>query len=123
VRVLDPSRTMRDVVPRMRRAGAEVVVVLSHTRAEDMLEVVRSVEGIDVALGTHLGEATPQPEMVNGAIIAVAGPDELQALGQLDLTIRAGRIVDYAFERHTVSPSGPVDGQVEAVLAGYLRGS
>jgi 2',3'-cyclic-nucleotide 2'-phosphodiesterase (5'-nucleotidase family) len=122
-RVLDPVQAMREIVPRMRRAGAQVVVVLSHLSDDDTVRLVHSVKGIDVALGTHLGEATPQPERVNGTIVAVAGPDEMQALGQLDLTIREGRIVDYAFRRHIPSGSGPVDPEVEAVLARYLRGS
>jgi len=123
MRVLDPLQAMRESVPQMRAAGAELVVLLSHMSEEDTRRVVRSVKGVDVALGTHLGEATPQPELVNGTIVAVAGPDEMQALGQLDLTIRDGRIVDYAFERHIVSASAPADSKVEAALARYLRPS
>jgi len=121
MRVLDPVQAMRETLPQMRAAGAEVVVLLSHMSEDDTRRVVRAVKGIDVALGTHLGEATPQPELVNGTLVAVAGPDEMQALGQLDLTIRDRRIVDYAFRRHVVSASGPADSKVEAALARYLE--
>jgi hypothetical protein len=48
---------------------------------------------------------------------------DMLALGQLDLTIRDGQIVDCAFRRHIPSATGPVDREVEAVLARYLRGS
>jgi 2',3'-cyclic-nucleotide 2'-phosphodiesterase (5'-nucleotidase family) len=120
VRVLDSVKAMRTTVPAMRAAGAQIVVLLSHMIHEDTLRVVRAVEGIDVALGTHLGEATSEAEVVNGTIVAVAGPDEMQALGQLDLIVRNGRIADHRWQRHIPSPSDPVDREVEAVVAGYL---
>jgi 5'-nucleotidase / UDP-sugar diphosphatase len=123
MRILDPAQAMREIVPQMRTAGARIVVVLSHMSAQETRRVARSMSGIDVALGTHLGEPTPQPEIVNGTIVAVAGPDEMQALGQLDLTIRHGRIVDHAFRRHVPSPSQPADPEVERVLARYPRRS
>lgn len=127
VRVVDEVKAMKQVLPQMHAAGAQIVVLLSHMIHEDTLRVVRSVEGIDVALGTHLPDATLQPDLqpqiVNGSIVAVAGPYDMQGLGQLDLTIRDGQIVDYAYRRHIPSATGPVDREVEAVLARYLRGS
>jgi 2',3'-cyclic-nucleotide 2'-phosphodiesterase (5'-nucleotidase family) len=119
MRVLDPVAAMRDVAPRMRTAGAELVVVLSHLHHTGTLRVVRSVEGIDMILGTHHGPPTPEARKVGGAIVAVAGPDEMQALGQLDLTVVAGRIVDHAFTRHVVEPSHPVDRNVQRALSKY----
>lgn len=119
MRVLDPVKAMRDVVPRMQAAGAQLVVVLSHMSQAGTLRVARSVKRIDVILGTHLGDATPRARRVGGALVAVAGPDEMQALGQLDLTVAGGRIVDHAFTRHVVEPSAPVDRNVERALAKY----
>ena len=110
VRVVDEVKAMKQVLQQMHAAGAQIVVLLSHMIHEDTLRVVRSVEGIDVALGTHLADATLppdlQPEIVNGSIVAVAGPDDMQGLGQLNLTIRDGQIVDYAFRRHIPSATG-----------------
>jgi 2',3'-cyclic-nucleotide 2'-phosphodiesterase (5'-nucleotidase family) len=114
VRVLEPARAMREVLPEMRAAGAQVVVLLSHMIHEDTVRLARTVKGIDVAVGTHLGPATPQPRMVGGSILVVAGPSNMEALGQLDLTIRGGRIVDHAFTRHVLSASGPADPRVRA---------
>lgn len=90
---------------------------------EDTVRVLRAVKGIDVALGTHLGPHTRRPKLVNGAIFAVAGPDELQALGQLDLAVRNGRVVDYAYRRHLPSASDPIHSGVAAVIAKHLRRS
>ena len=121
LRVLDPARAMREVVPLMRAAGADVIVVLSHMIHEDMVRVARRVDWIDVAVGTHLGPPLSEPEVVNGTIVAIAGPDELQGLGQLDLVVRGGRVADYAFRRHVPAAPGPVDRDVEAVVARYRR--
>jgi 2',3'-cyclic-nucleotide 2'-phosphodiesterase (5'-nucleotidase family) len=120
IQVLDPVEAMREVLPRMQEDGADIVVVLSHMSHEDTLSVVRSVEWIDVALGTHVGPPTLQPQEVGGAIVAVAGPDEMQALGRLELTIRDGDIASYTFERHVPSESVAPDEEVEEALAEYL---
>jgi 2',3'-cyclic-nucleotide 2'-phosphodiesterase (5'-nucleotidase family) len=120
LRVLDPARALREIVPEMRAAGADVVVVLSHMIHEDMVRVAREVDGIDVAVGTHLGPPLSEPQVVNGTIVAIAGPDELQGLGQLDLVVRGGRLADFAFRRHVPSASGPVDRDVEAAVAKHL---
>jgi 2',3'-cyclic-nucleotide 2'-phosphodiesterase (5'-nucleotidase family) len=121
LRVIDPAQAMREVVRELRAGGADVVVVLSHMIHDDMLKVARDVDGIDVALGTHLGPPMERPQVVNGTIVAVAGPDELQALGQLDLVVRSGRVVRAAFRRHIPSGSAPVDREVEAVIAEFRR--
>jgi 2',3'-cyclic-nucleotide 2'-phosphodiesterase (5'-nucleotidase family) len=121
VRVLEPARAIRQVLPQMRAAGAEVVVLLSHMIHEDTVRLVRHVRGIDVALGTHLGPPLPRPLRIGRSIVAVAGPSDMEALGRLDLTVRGGRIVDYAFTRHIPSPSGPIDRRVRAALAKYAR--
>jgi 2',3'-cyclic-nucleotide 2'-phosphodiesterase/3'-nucleotidase len=57
MRVLDPVEAMRDVVPRMRAAGAQVVVALSHMSDVGALRVARSVKGIDAILGTGRRDA------------------------------------------------------------------
>jgi 2',3'-cyclic-nucleotide 2'-phosphodiesterase (5'-nucleotidase family) len=121
VRVLEPVRAIREVLPEMRAAGAQIVVVLSHMIHEDTVHLLRRVKGIDVALGTHLGPPLPQPLRVRRSIVAIAGPSDMTALGQLDLTIRSGRIVDYAFARHIPAPAGPIDRRVRAALARYAR--
>jgi 2',3'-cyclic-nucleotide 2'-phosphodiesterase (5'-nucleotidase family) len=120
LRVIDPAQAMREVVPEMRTAGADVVVVLSHMIHEDMVDVARRVDGIDVAVGTHLGPPLSEPQIVNGTIVAIAGPDELQGLGQLDLVVRGGRLADFTFRRHVPPASGPVDRDVEAAVAKHL---
>jgi 2',3'-cyclic-nucleotide 2'-phosphodiesterase (5'-nucleotidase family) len=122
IRVIPPVKAMRKIVGQMRAGGAQIVVVLSHMSHRDTLRVVRTVKGIDVALGTHLGEPTERAAVVKGTIIAVAGPDELQRLGQLDLIVRNGRVVGHTFHRRVVPANGREDAPVRAALAKYLGG-
>lgn len=120
VRVLDPVEAVREVVPEMR-AAADVVLLLSHLEEEETLRVVRSVDGIDAALGTHDGAPTERPRVVNGAIVAVAGPMDLGALGELSLVVRDGEVVDFEFRRHLPAGDAYVDRDVQAVIDEYIR--
>jgi 2',3'-cyclic-nucleotide 2'-phosphodiesterase (5'-nucleotidase family) len=125
VTLLDPVKALREVVPKMRAAGAQVVVVLSHLFFEEMEQVARQVDGVDVIVGSHLGPQPygflDQPQVVGRTILSVAGND-MAAVGQLDLVVRRGdgRIVRFGFRRHVLSPDGPVSPAVKAVLDGYL---
>jgi hypothetical protein len=58
--------------------------------------------------------------VVNGTIVAVGGPSDLQGLGQLDLTIRGGSIIGHAFQRHVPTAADPEDPAVRRVLEDYL---
>ena len=122
---LDPVTALREVVPQMRAAGAQLVVVLSHLTYEEMEQVARQVDGVDVILGSHVGPQPygflDQPRVIGRTILSVAG-NNMAAVGQLDLVVRRrdGRIVRFGFRRHLVTPSGPASPAVKAVLDGYL---
>jgi 5'-nucleotidase / UDP-sugar diphosphatase len=124
VTLLDPVMALREVVPRMRAAGAQVVVALSHLFFEEMQQVARQVEGVDAILGSHQGPSTgflAEPLVIAGTIISKPGHD-LAALGQLDLVVRRrdGRVVRYGFQRHPLAPNGPSSPAVKAILDRYL---
>jgi 2',3'-cyclic-nucleotide 2'-phosphodiesterase (5'-nucleotidase family) len=55
---------------------------------------------------------------VNGTIVSRRG-DGLALLGQLDLAIRHGRIIDWRYTEHRVSPFGPTDAAVAQVIGRY----
>jgi 2',3'-cyclic-nucleotide 2'-phosphodiesterase/3'-nucleotidase len=125
VTLLDPVTALREVVPQMRAAGAQLVVVLSHLTYEEMEQVARQVDGVDVIVGSHVGPQPygflDQPRVVGRTILSVAG-NNMAAVGQLDLVVRRGdgRIVRFGFRRHLVTPGGPVSPAVNALLDRYL---
>jgi 2',3'-cyclic-nucleotide 2'-phosphodiesterase (5'-nucleotidase family) len=125
VALLDPVTALREVVPQLRAAGAQVVVVLSHLFYEEMEQVAQEVAGVDVMVGSHHGPEPngflEQPRVIGGTILSIAGHD-MAAVGQLDLVVRRrdGRVVRHAFHRHVPTPQGPVFPAVKAVLDRYL---
>ena len=125
VTLLDPVTALREVVPRMRAAGAQVVVVLSHLVFEQMEQVARQVDGVDAILGSHEGPQPygylDQPRVVGGTILSVAG-NNMAAVGQLDLVVRRsdGRVVRFGFQRHELTREGPSSSAVKAILDRYL---
>jgi 2',3'-cyclic-nucleotide 2'-phosphodiesterase (5'-nucleotidase family) len=123
VALLDPVTALREVVPKMRTAGAEVVVVLSHLFFEEMQQVAGQVEGVNAILGTHEGPPygyLDEPLVVGRTVLSVAG-NNMAALGQLDLVVRRsdGRVVRYGFQRHQLAPNGPSSPAVKAILDRY----
>ena len=125
VALLDPVTALGEVVPQMRAAGAQLVVVLSHLFYQEMEQVARDVDGVDVMVGSHHGPEPAgfleQPRVVRGTILSIAGHD-MAAVGQLDLVVRRsdGRVVRHASHRHVPTPQGPVAPAVKAVLDRYL---
>jgi 2',3'-cyclic-nucleotide 2'-phosphodiesterase (5'-nucleotidase family) len=124
VTLLDPVQALREVVPRMRAAGAQVVVVLSHLFFEEMQQVARQVDGVDAILGSHEGPPTgflAEPLVLGRTILSVAG-NNMAAVGQLDLVVRRsdGRVVRFGFQRHPVMKDGPSSPAVKAILDRYL---
>jgi 2',3'-cyclic-nucleotide 2'-phosphodiesterase (5'-nucleotidase family) len=124
VTVLDPVKALREVVPQMRAAGAQVVVVLSHLFFEQMEQIAKRVDGVNVILGSHHGPPTvylAEPRVIRGTIISKPGHD-IAAVGQLDLLVRGsdGRVVRYGFQRHAITPDGPSSPAVKAILDRYL---
>jgi hypothetical protein len=111
VALLDPVAALRNVVPQMRAAGAQLVVVLSHLFYEQMQRVAQQVDGVDVMVGSHHGpqpgHLLEQPRVVGGTILSIAGHD-MAAVGQLDLVVRRsdGRVVRHAFHRHVPTLKG-----------------
>jgi 2',3'-cyclic-nucleotide 2'-phosphodiesterase (5'-nucleotidase family) len=125
VALLDPVPALREIVPQMRAAGAQVVVVLSHLFYEQMQRVAQQVDGVDVMVGSHHGpqpnHLLEEPRVVRGTILSIAGHD-MAAVGQWDLIVRRsdGRVVRHAFRRHVPTLQGPVFPAVKAVLDRYL---
>jgi len=124
VTLLDPVTALREVVPQLRAAGAQVVVVLSHLFWEQVEQVARQVEGVNAILGSHQGPQPygylDQPRVVGTTILSKPGHD-MAALGQLDLVVRRsdGRVVRYGSQRHQIAPNGPSSPAVKAVLDRY----
>jgi 5'-nucleotidase / UDP-sugar diphosphatase len=113
VEFLEPTAAGRGAVAALRRAGAHVVVAVTHQhmRADRALAAGTDV---DVVLGGH--EHEPLVAEEGKALITKAGSDA-RYLVQVDLWLRAdGTLVERSWTFHEVSARVPDDPEVAAVV-------
>jgi sulfur-oxidizing protein SoxB len=94
------DENMQKVVDEARRAGAQVVIVLSHNGMDVDLKMATRVTGIDAIMGGHTHDAIPRPVEVKNAggvtLVTNAGSNS-KFLGVLDLDVADGKIRDYRY--------------------------
>ena len=80
-----------------RAAGAEVVVLLSHSGYDLDRKLAARVRGIDIILTAHTHDALPALTRVGGTALAAAGSHG-KFVARLDLDIRGGKLADIRFK-------------------------
>ncbi|RUM96834.1 bifunctional metallophosphatase/5'-nucleotidase [Pseudaminobacter arsenicus] len=85
---------------RLREAGCDLVMVLSHLGFPQDCALAEAVDGIDVILSGHTHNRLTAPMTRNGALIIQSGCHG-SFVGRLDLTVEGGRIAD---ARHWLIP-------------------
>jgi sulfur-oxidizing protein SoxB len=82
------------------KAGAQVVVLLSHNGMDVDLKLASRVTGIDVILGGHTHDGVPVPVVVpnaKGKTLVTNAGSHGKFLAVLDLDVKGGRIADYRY--------------------------
>jgi S-sulfosulfanyl-L-cysteine sulfohydrolase len=91
---------MQATVDAARKAGAKVVVLLSHNGMDVDLKMASRVTGIDAILGGHTHDGVPAPITIKNAsgqtLVTNAGSNG-KFLGVLDFDVKAGRVVDFRY--------------------------
>ncbi len=87
---------VRAEVDAARKAGADVVVLLSHNGFDVDRKLAARVPGIDVILTGHTHDAIPQSVMVGNTILTAPGSHG-KFLGRLDLSVKGKKVVDHRF--------------------------
>lgn len=83
---LSPEQVARDNIPKMKKEGAQLIVLLSHLGLEEDRKIAQNVEGVDLIVGGHSHTRMEQPENVNGVYIAQTGSFGAN-YGRIDLKI------------------------------------
>jgi len=97
--VRDPVTALDEVVPQMREAGADLVVVASHVSAGTAEQIASEVAGIDAIVGDHTATARSEPTVVDDTYLSFVG-DEFEYVGELELTVDAGERSAVDFRVH-----------------------
>jgi len=96
VRVLDPVETVRKEVAELRGRQCDIIVALAYMDFEKVLEMLETVDGINVVVVSHTREHTPSSDHVHfqpmkvGRTIAVRCPDGGRVVFRLDLEVVEG---------------------------------
>ena len=87
---------LRRTVAEVRRAGADIVVLLSHNGFDVDRKLASRIDGIDVILSGHTHDALPVPLLV-GRTLMIASGSHGKFLSRLDLDVRNGGIADWSY--------------------------
>ena len=90
------ERLVRERVEGARKAGAELVVLLSHNGFDVDRKLASRVDGIDVILTGHTHDALPTPVTV-GKTLLIASGSSTKYLSRLDVDVKNGRMAGYEF--------------------------
>ena len=88
-------------IDRVRAAGAQVVVLLSHNGADVDIKLASRVSGLDAILGGHTHDAIPRAlEIANpaGTTLVTNAGSNAKFLGVLDFDVRDGKIKSWQYK-------------------------
>ncbi len=120
VEFMDPLRVLPPLVERLRREGADCIVLVSHMGVSDDERLARLVDGLDVIVGGHSHTLIEGGRRV-GRTLVVQAASYCGYVGEVELEIRDGQGV-VASEARTVrlDSSVPVDPDVAARVGRYV---
>jgi len=112
---------IRANVDKARKAGAALVVLLSHNGFDTDRKLASRVSGIDVILTAHSHDALPEVVKV-GKTLLVASGSAGKFVSRLDLDVRDGEVKDYRFKlipvfSDVIAPDAEMAAKIRAIRA------
>jgi len=124
---VDQHQTAREQIVKLSKAGASVIVALTHAGIAEDRELARAVAGIHLILGGHDHLQLAEPERVGDTMIMHSG-QYTQNLGQLDLSWNKVSQKLELLNRQTGAPflhkidsSISEESETAAIIEGYRR--
>jgi sulfur-oxidizing protein SoxB len=108
---------VRAQVEKARKAGAQIVVLLSHNGFDVDRKLASRVAGIDVILTGHTHDALPEAVKV-GSTLLIASGSHGKFVSRLDLDVRGGQVKDFRYKLIPLfSDAIAADAQMTAAIA------
>lgn len=117
----DAPEVAREFIPKLRKRGAKLIVVLSHYGLSADKKLAKQVPGIDIIVGGHSHNRMNQAVREGQTIIVQAGAHGSD-LGRLDIQIKKGKITSYEhslirLDNATIASDPEIAGMVRQALA------
>ena len=95
------ERDLQLEIDRVRAAGAQVVVLLSHNGADVDIKLASRVTGLDAILGGHTHDAIPRALKISnpaGTTLVTNAGSNAKFLGVMDFDVRNGKIKSWQYK-------------------------
>ncbi|MBI3927318.1 MAG: bifunctional metallophosphatase/5'-nucleotidase [Armatimonadetes bacterium] len=117
-RFLDPVQAVKDQLPALRKAGADVLIVLSHLGVEADRSLARSVPELDLIVGGHSHTQLAQGLREAGVPIVQTGCNA-RFLGLVEIELEGGRAAGAEARLIPVDREIPADPEIAAIVERY----
>lgn len=123
--VQNPVEAMKKIIPEMKNAGAQFIIVSSHLASPDARIVAEKVDGIDLIVGDHAAFAYDSPEKIHNTLLWFIG-DEFTYLGEININFQNGKLADFNYHRYALKTDVQKEGyqpdpNVKAVVDTYTE--
>lgn len=118
------EETVRGYVQEARKAGAELVVLLSHNGFDVDRKLASRVDDIDVILTGHTHDALPVAVNVNNTLLIASGSHG-KFLSRLDVDVKGGRVADFEYKiipvlSDVITPDPEMAGMIKDIRAPFV---
>ncbi len=116
---------VRATVEKARKAGAQLVVLLSHNGFDVDRKLASRVSGIDVILTGHTHDALPEAVQV-GKTLLIASGSHGKFVSRLDLDVQGGEVKSYRYKliplfADVIKPNEAMTAAVDKARAPYIK--
>lgn len=116
---------VRAQVEKARKAGAQLVVLLSHNGFDVDRKLASRVEGIDVILTGHTHDALPEVVKV-GKTLLIASGSHGKFVSRLDLDVQGGAVKGFRYKliplfADVIKPDAAMSAAIEKARAPYAK--
>ncbi len=129
--LVDPIGSLQAEALRLRTVGdVDLIIALTHQDSEEDLNILETVEGVDVLIGGHTegfdglyapGLTEPVETVIRPRSVYVKTHRQGRTIGRLDLTIADGSVVEAHSYNIPVTVGVPVEPKVQQLLNDYRQ--
>ncbi|MGB4401017.1 MAG: bifunctional metallophosphatase/5'-nucleotidase [Daejeonella sp.] len=120
IRVSDGIQELPKYIQEVKKYGADLIILLSHSGFPQDFKILSQIEGIDICLSAHTHNRLFEPVIVNDTIIIQCGCHG-SFLGHLELELESKKVRDFNYELIEVDESILPDLEMEKTIQNILK--